>query len=105
MIHYYPNDHFDFIHCSINEFDYSNLDQAIYKCGRRHAGLDAGKVIECAKGNIGRDLLMKSGRRTKSVNLNHVPWIVVDGKHNNKIQDKTEYNLMRFLCLYYDLCV
>ncbi len=106
MIYYYPTNHFDYINCTTALYSDRNILESTYECGRKIAGMDAHKVIECASGEKGRGLLLGMGVYTKNIqkNLNWVPWIEIDGVHSDFIQKNAENDLIPFLCKYYLNC-
>ncbi len=106
MIKYYPTNHFDYINCTIALYANNNILESTYDCGRKIAGMDAHRVIKCASGEEGRNLLLGMGLYTKNIqkNLNWVPWIDINGEHSDFIQKNAENDLITFLCKNYLSC-
>ena len=54
------------------------------------------KILDCATGSEGTNILAEMGNDTMVLTPpnEHVPWVTVDGKH----EDKAEENLSQFLC-------
>jgi len=60
-------------------------------------------VKGCAKGPEGNRLAHAMGAKTESLDPphNYVPWVVVDGEHNNEIQQAAMDNLLALVCKLY----
>jgi len=60
-------------------------------------------VKTCAQGSEGNQLEHDMGARTESLDPphNYVPWIVVDGKHTDELQEAAQTNLVGLVCSLY----
>ena len=56
------------------------------------------QVSECAQGKRGSELLHKNRLRTPSIN--YVPYITVNGWHNEQYESDIRKNIIEFLCRY-----
>ena len=74
-----------------------------YQCA---GNLNITKVLECADGELGSQLLAQKGMITENYSpaLNWVPWLIVNGEHNDQIQFSAEKDLVNFLCKMFNNC-
>jgi len=61
------------------------------------------EVKTCAKGPEGNSLMHDMGNRTESLEPGHtyVPWIVVEGKHTEKLEEDAMKDLVALVCKLY----
>lgn len=64
---------------------------------------DWNAINKCAKGEEGNGLMHKSGMKTDALEPKHtyVPWILVNGKHSEELQQKAQNDLPKLLCEMY----
>ncbi|CAG2117474.1 unnamed protein product [Medioppia subpectinata] len=57
-------------------------------------------INECQTGPLGRGLLLLHGERHISQNPrpNYVPWIAINGVHNEDLQDRAQKDLLTLVC-------
>ena len=58
------------------------------------------KILECANGDKGSDLLHESGVKTHALTkpiLNYIPWIVLNNMHDERMQNEAEFDILKFL--------
>ncbi|TRY61958.1 hypothetical protein TCAL_08269 [Tigriopus californicus] len=69
-------------------------------CVKQWSKLDYDQINTCREGPKGIKLHHEMGLKTESLDPEHnfVPWIVVDGKHSNDIQNQAQDNLLKFVC-------
>ncbi|NXN96113.1 GILT reductase, partial [Rhinopomastus cyanomelas] len=65
--------------------------------------LDRGRIAACVQGDIGVALMHHNAQLTQALDPPHqfVPWIVVNGKHTDELQDQAEASLLRLICQLY----
>jgi interferon, gamma-inducible protein 30 len=58
------------------------------------------EIRTCAKGSEGLAIQRGNADRTEALDLLHhyVPWLVINGKHTEDIQDRAEQNLTQVVC-------
>lgn len=64
---------------------------------------DSKKLFECANTSLGNQLLFGAGFFTDQLipRMNYIPWIVVNNKHTDTIQNQAEYHLNELICKEY----
>lgn len=75
--------------------------EAAEGCLAKHSPHIPYKVVKnCAKGSEGNTLMHNMANRTESLNPAHkyVPWIVVQGKHTEKLEQEAMSNLVALVC-------
>ncbi|XP_046670328.1 gamma-interferon-inducible lysosomal thiol reductase-like [Homalodisca vitripennis] len=89
----------NYIDCVIDQED---QQKASDKCATK-AGLEPKVINKCAKGKLGEWLESGYGNQTKAFDnppVTYVPFIVVNGKHTDKIQDEAQTDLKALICTY-----
>jgi len=88
----------EFIYC-MEGVKSEDFHEFASKCAG-HVGLSSSLLKTCFESTVGNRLQHKMAVRTNSLSPPHkyVPWIVVDGIHNDKIQDDATSNLLRLFC-------
>lgn len=77
----------------------SDFDVLTAKCVTSKVDVD--KIVDCARGEKGGELLHIAAQNTGD--HKYVPYILVNGVHDEKIQTLAEQNLVNFLCTYNNL--
>jgi len=62
----------------------------------KSTGLDWGRIIECVDGAEGN--VYQHAIATETPKHNYVPWILLNGIHNEEIEDKALHNLKELVC-------
>ena len=93
--------YFPFIHCI--ETSSLNPRTAAPSCAQQY-GLDYSKIQSCASGDLGNSLQHEMALKTQALNPPHtyVPWVTLEGVHNDDIQNKAEFNLLGLICAAYE---
>ena len=88
---------FPFIYCI--ETSPSAPRIAAPECAQK-SGLDYSKIQSCASGDLGNSLEHKMALKTQALNPPHsyVPWVTLEGVHNDEIQNQAEFNLVGLIC-------
>uniref|UniRef100_A0A8B9V293 Gamma-interferon-inducible lysosomal thiol reductase n=1 Tax=Anas zonorhyncha TaxID=75864 RepID=A0A8B9V293_9AVES len=65
--------------------------------------LDAGRIAACVRGDLGTALMHRNAQLTEALDPPHqyVPWIVVNGKHTDELQEQAQRSLLRLVCQLY----
>ncbi|XP_026229580.1 gamma-interferon-inducible lysosomal thiol reductase [Anabas testudineus] len=65
--------------------------------------LQWGKVMNCVNGNQGNQLMHLNAVKTKDLNPPHqyVPWVTINGKHTEDLQQKAMNSLFTLVCSMY----
>ena len=81
----------------------SGLPDTVVESCARSSDLDATKITQCADGAKGKELLLKMGQATESLNpkAHFVPWININGAHTDDNQRDSLTNLKRVICTSY----
>ncbi|XP_039998618.1 gamma-interferon-inducible lysosomal thiol reductase [Xiphias gladius] len=61
------------------------------------------KVMSCAKGDLGNQLMHLNAVKTKALNPPHeyVPWVTINGEHTEELQKKAMSSLFSLVCNMY----
>ncbi|KAM9844510.1 gamma-interferon-inducible lysosomal thiol reductase [Aulostomus maculatus] len=61
------------------------------------------RVMGCAKGDLGNQLMHQNALKTEALDPPHqfVPWVTVNGKHTDELQDKAMSSLFSLVCSMY----
>lgn len=101
-IYLYPNasTYFSFIHCI--ETSSSVPRMAAPSCAQQYE-LDYSKIESCSTGDLGNSLEHEMALKTQALNPPHsyVPWVTLEGVHNDDIQNEAEFNLVGLICKTY----
>ena len=101
-MYFYPNAsvYFPFIHC----IETSSLAprMAAPSCAQQYE-LDYSKIQSCVSGDLGNSLEHEMALKTQALNPPHsyVPWMTLEGVHNDQIQNEAEFNLIGLICVAY----
>ncbi|XP_015246589.1 PREDICTED: gamma-interferon-inducible lysosomal thiol reductase-like [Cyprinodon variegatus] len=65
--------------------------------------LSIDKVMSCAKGDMGMQLMHQNAMMTKALKPPHeyVPWVTINGEHTDDLQDKAMSSLFTLVCSMY----
>ncbi|XP_019960891.2 gamma-interferon-inducible lysosomal thiol reductase [Paralichthys olivaceus] len=65
--------------------------------------LSWGDVMSCVTGDVGNELMHQNAMMTKALNPPHeyVPWITINGKHTEDLQDEAMNSLFTLVCNMY----
>ncbi|XP_009069748.1 PREDICTED: gamma-interferon-inducible lysosomal thiol reductase, partial [Acanthisitta chloris] len=65
--------------------------------------LDRGRIAACVQGDTGTALMHHNAQLTEALDPPHqyVPWIVINGKHTDKLQAQAEASLLGLVCSLY----
>ncbi|OXB73120.1 UNVERIFIED_CONTAM: hypothetical protein H355_012045 [Colinus virginianus] len=65
--------------------------------------LDEGRIAACARGELGAALMHRNAQRTDALDPPHqyVPWVVINGKHTDELQEQAQSSLLRVVCRLY----
>ena len=87
---------FQFISGAKESFSVTKATQYCSTIGK----IDYEAIYKCAVGEKGNLLLAEAGKLTMELNPPHkyVPWIVINGIHNDTIQEAGETDLPRLIC-------
>ena len=63
-------------------------------------GLDWTRIDKCAKSKEGIEYLLDVAKTTEGLNPPHtyVPWVVIDGKHDEKSEGELVKNMVKYVC-------
>lgn len=91
--------YFPFIHCLETNLAESDPLSAAERCANQQ-GIDFAPIEKCQTGPQGNALEHQMALKTNALipRHNYVPWITLNGKHTNEIQDKATYNLLGLVC-------
>ncbi|CAG2103651.1 unnamed protein product [Medioppia subpectinata] len=58
------------------------------------------QIKDCIDGSHGDRLLVAHSHRTFNLSPQHhfIPWIIVDGTHTQEFQQRSQMNLMQYMC-------
>lgn len=92
--------YFPFIHClEVNIAGSSDPHPVAEKCASGQ-GIDFTDIDKCQSGPQGNSLEHEMALKTNALNPHHnyVPWVTLNGKHTEEIQDKATFNLLGLVC-------
>ena len=102
-----PYAQFKFINCLENydenrEVD-QNYDAVVTACATLTEISNVAEILTCSKGPEGNELEYAMATKTKDLSPAHkyVPWIVVDGTHDDATQQAVQDSLLDFVCQHY----
>jgi interferon gamma-inducible protein 30 len=77
--------------------DFNNL---VPDCMRKANATNADEVTACAQGSEGAQIQRDNAARTDALSPPHdyVPWLVINGVHNEDLQTRAEKNLTLVIC-------
>ena len=72
------------------------------KCAEK-TKLDFNKIDACTHSKLANQLQHMYGVQTNSLqpSLTYVPWITINGEHNEELENEAEKNLIQLLCKFY----
>ncbi|KAG8593958.1 hypothetical protein GDO81_001008, partial [Engystomops pustulosus] len=82
----------------------SNVTSALGPClAAFQPELSVKTVMDCVNGDLGNKLMHENAMKTDSLNPPHdyVPWVVVNGQHNDTLQDRAISALLNLICEMY----
>lgn len=90
--------YFPFIHCLELSIGYSPLPEA--KQCASSLGIDFDPIDKCQSGPEGNALEHAMAQKTDALYPRHqyVPWITLNGKHTDEIQNEATFNLLKLVC-------
>lgn len=94
--------YFPFVYCLEKNIGDKDPHTVAKQCAK-DLGIDYSPIDACQSGPLGNRLEHEMALKTEALVPKHqyVPWIVLNGKHTEKIQDKAQDNLLKLLCEYY----
>ncbi|XP_061870952.1 gamma-interferon-inducible lysosomal thiol reductase [Colius striatus] len=65
--------------------------------------LDGSRIAACVQGDTGAALMHRNALLTEALDPPHqyVPWVVVNGKHTDELQEQAQAALLRLICRLY----
>ncbi|NXT26219.1 GILT reductase, partial [Syrrhaptes paradoxus] len=65
--------------------------------------LDGGRIAACVQGDTGAALMHRNAQLTAALDPPHeyVPWIVINGKHTDELQEQAQASLLGLICRLY----
>ncbi|XP_061330735.1 gamma-interferon-inducible lysosomal thiol reductase [Pezoporus flaviventris] len=82
----------------------SSVTQTLEACLQVYAPqLDGTRIAACVRGDTGAALMHRNAQRTEALDPPHqyVPWVVVNGKHTDELQEEAEASLLGLICRLY----
>ena len=97
-----PYKSFEFVNCIENNDYFWFYQRTINSC-QKEVGIDenlATSIYDCYSGDMGSQLEHVIANATNSLNPPHkyVPWILVDGEHNDDLQQQVQSGLLKYVC-------
>ena len=91
--------YFPFIHCLETHITESDPLPVAEQCASQQ-GIDFAAIDKCQKGPQGNALEHEMALKTNALVPRHyyVPWITLNGKHTDDIQDKATFDLLGLVC-------
>ncbi|XP_046375601.1 gamma-interferon-inducible lysosomal thiol reductase-like [Haliotis rufescens] len=92
------NKAFPFIHCMEEGPERSRT--AFRECAKKFPAIPADQIEACANSSQGNQWEHEMAMKTDALNPQHkyVPWVTLNGVHNEKIQNEAQNNLIKLLC-------
>ena len=80
-------------------------DETARICVRDLTKLDYSTIADCAGGREGNGLLHLMGTKTRDLKPKHryLPWVVVNGSHDETVQKEAETDLLELVCRLYQV--
>ncbi|XP_075060793.1 gamma-interferon-inducible lysosomal thiol reductase [Mixophyes fleayi] len=78
-----------------------NVTKALEPCLAAYVpDISAKEVLECVNGDLGNKLMHQNALRTEALQPQHqyVPWVVINGKHDDTLQSKAQDALFNLIC-------
>ncbi|XP_064031312.1 gamma-interferon-inducible lysosomal thiol reductase [Pogoniulus pusillus] len=65
--------------------------------------LDGGRIAACVQGDAGAALMHHNAQLTQALDPPHqyVPWVVINGKHTEELQEQAQASLLGLICRLY----
>ncbi|XP_062483552.1 gamma-interferon-inducible lysosomal thiol reductase isoform X2 [Pezoporus occidentalis] len=82
----------------------SSVTQTLEACLQVYAPqLDGTRIAACVQGDTGAALMHRNAQLTEALDPPHqyVPWVVVNGKHTDELQEEAEASLLGLICRLY----
>jgi len=91
--------YFPFIHCLEVNIESGDPVSIGRECAQRQ-GIDFSPIDKCQNGPEGNSLEHQMALKTNALEPPHyyVPWVTLNGKHTDDIQNKAMFNLLRLVC-------
>lgn len=91
--------YFPFIHCVEVSIESGDPRSVAQSCATQ-LGIDFTAIDKCQSGSQGNSLEHEMAQKTNALNPPHhyVPWITLNGKHTEKIQNQAIFNLLELVC-------
>lgn len=88
-----------FIHCVEVNIESGDPRSVAEKCASQQ-GIDFTAIDKCQSGPQGNALEHKMALKTNALNPPHyyVPWVTLNGKHSEEIQEKATFDLLGLVC-------
>ncbi|XP_055343009.1 uncharacterized protein LOC129591395 [Paramacrobiotus metropolitanus] len=89
----------EFVYCTMQAYDPSTVAE---RCAKK-SGFSGKALLDCTRNSAGSHLQHKMALKTEALKpkLTWVPWLVIDGVHNDHIQRLGTSNLLHLLCSMY----
>ena len=94
--------YFPFIHCVEVNIERGDPRSVAKQCASQ-LGIDFTAIDKCQDGPQGNSLEHEMAKKTNALNPRHyyVPWVTLNGKHTEDIQDKATFDLLGLVCSTY----
>merc|ERR1712087_377159 len=78
---------------------YNKPQEALKQCGEK-LSVPVDSILACSNSSLGNNLEHAMAVKTDALKPAHqyVPWIVLNGKHTEKINDEATDNLLKLIC-------
>ncbi|KAM5193257.1 gamma-interferon-inducible lysosomal thiol reductase [Mantella aurantiaca] len=81
-----------------------NVTAALQPCLEAHEPkVPVQTILECVNGDLGNKLMHSNAQRTQALDPPHkyVPWIIINGKHDDDLQTQAQIALFHLVCELY----
>jgi len=88
-----------YIKCMFEPDDWKMTRTVAMRCANR-LSIEWDRLRDCIDGTQGDRIMIANSHKTFNLIPGHksVPWIVIDGKHDDVMQSRGEDNLLKYLC-------
>lgn len=92
-----------FVYCFEKNIEGSEEPTTVAQSCAKSLKIDYDSIEACVSGPLGNELEHKMAAMTDALEPQHqyVPWVTVNGKHTEKIQNMAQRNLLKLVCEYY----
>ncbi|XP_054158294.1 GILT-like protein 1, partial [Oppia nitens] len=94
-----PSTTLQYIACMFSAGNWRQTQVTAKQCAET-VHLNWTQLSECIDGSHGDRLMVAHSHRTFNLEPQHtfIPWIIIDGQQSNDIQERTQINLVQYLC-------